>query len=282
MAWTVFLILLALIALALFLIAPSPSRRAESWRGTMFAHRGLHSGGVAENTLEAFERACRAGYGIELDVQLSRDGAVMVFHDDDLKRMTSDARRVDEVDREELQSMTLSGRGRIPTFEETLARIDGRAPLLVELKNGRQNRKLCEDTLKLLRAYPGKYLVESFNPLILRWFRRNAPDVVRGQLVGARPAYIAAHFGAAGALALSTLSLNFLARPDFVAYDVSAAHFSAPRIQRALFHTPMAAWTVRDAETCAQCLARGEMPIFEGFLPEQKCETSAQRETAEI
>lgn len=269
MVLTVFLILLALVALTLFLIAPSPTGRAESWRGTLFAHRGLHGNGVAENTLPAFDRACRAGYGIELDVQLSRDGAVMVFHDDDLKRMTQDGRRVDEVDRAELQSMSLPGDGSIPTFAEALALIDGRAPLLVELKNGRQNRKLCEDTLKLLRAYPGKYLVESFNPLILRWFRRNAPDVIRGQLVGARPAYIASHFGMAGALALSTLSLNFLARPDFVAYDVSAEHFTAPKIQRALFRTPMAAWTVRDAKTCAQCLSRGEMPIFEGFLPEK-------------
>lgn len=266
----ILLIVLLLIALVLFLIAPSPSHRARAWRGTAFAHRGLHGEGIAENTLPAFDRACRAGWGIELDVQFSRDGAVMVFHDDDLKRMTGDPRRVDEVDRAGLQSLTLPGEGSIPTFAETLALIDGRAPLLVELKSGRQNRRLCEDTLRLLRAYPGKYLVESFNPLILRWFRKNAPDVLRGQLVGTRPAYLASRMGPASALILSTLSLNFLARPDFVAYDVSAEHFAAPRMQRALFHTPLAAWTVRDEETFNQCQSRGEMPIFEGFLPEKR------------
>ena len=66
---------------------------------------------------------------------------------------------------------------------------------------------------------------------------------------------------------LSRLLLNFLARPDFVAYDVSAAKFNAPKVQRALFHTPLAAWTVRDADTCRACLERSEMPIFEGFIP---------------
>ncbi|MGN0803532.1 MAG: glycerophosphodiester phosphodiesterase family protein [Candidatus Faecivicinus sp.] len=263
------IIIVILLALAIFLLAPSPGRRrAEDWRGTMFAHRGLHGAGAAENTLEAFERACRAGFGIELDVQLSRDGAVVVFHDDALARMTGDARRVEQVDLAGLQALSLKGKGRIPTFEEVLKCVDGRVPLLVEIKNGRHNRRLCEETLRLLRGYRGRYLVESFNPLILRWLRKNAPEVVRGQLVGAPACYLGAHFGRAGAFLLSSLALNFLARPDFVAYDVAAAHFSAPRIQRALFHTPLAAWTVRDSDVLSRCLSQGEMAIFEAFVPE--------------
>ena len=72
---------------------------------------------------------------------------------------------------------------------------------------------------------------------------------------------------------LSVLALNFLARPDFVAYEVSCDHFAAPRVQRSLFHTPLAAWTVRDEKTCDSCLSRGEMPIFEGFVPEKQKST---------
>lgn len=262
------LILMALTALGLFFVAPSPGRRrANAWRKTAFAHRGLHGAGASENSLEAFEAACRAGFGVELDVQLSRDGVAVVFHDDTLFRMTGDARRVDEVEWAELARLRLKDGGRIPTLDEALRCIAGRAALLVELKNGRCNARLCAIVRDRLRSYSGAYLIESFHPLILRWFRKNAPEMLRGQLVGARAAYLASQ-GPLGAFLLSTLSLNFLAQPDFVAYDVSARHFTAPRVQRALFHTPLAAWTVRDPDTYADCLSRGEMPIFEGFVPD--------------
>ena len=260
----------SLAGLALFMIAPSRSRRADDWRGTSFAHRGLHGGGVEENTMEAFERACEAGVGIELDVQLSRDGKAVVFHDETLMRLAGDPRRVDQVDWAELQSLKIGQSGRIPAFDEVLARVDGRVPLLVELKNGRRNRRLCETATALLRGYRGAYLVESFNPLMLRWLKKNAPDVVRGQLVGAAPLYLAVHAGRIGAFVLSKLTLNFLARPDFIAYDVSASRYAVPRVQRKLFHAPLAAWTVRDEETYRKCAGRGEMPIFEGFIPDSE------------
>lgn len=254
--------LAAVVLLAAFLIAPSPKRRAVQWKGTAFAHRGLHGRGITENTLEAFEKACHAGVGIELDVQLSKDGEVVVFHDDDLKRMVGDERHVDQVDLAELRKMELVGGGGISTFAEVLKCVNGRVPLLVEIKTGKRNAELCEKTMALLAAYRGAYVVESFNPLILRWLKKHAPAVVRGQLVGERASYLASQTPTV-ALLLSMLALNFLARPDFVAYDVSAKEFSAPRIQRALFHTPMAAWTVRDEETFRACIERGEMPIFE-------------------
>ena len=264
---TILMAVLILAVLAVFLLAPSANKgRAEAWRGTMFAHRGLHDERSAENSIEAFDRACRAGFGIELDVQLSKDGQVVGFHDDDLRRMTGDPRRVDAVNLAELKALSLQGKGTIPTFEEVLTCVDGRAPLLVEIKNGRRNGELCEKTLRLLRSYEGEYVVESFSPLILRWLKKNAPEVIRGQLVGSKVSYLAV-MGAALACVLSKLLLNFLARPDFVAYDVNAPHFSAPKVQRRLFHTPMAAWTVRDPEILQSCLDRGEMPIFEGFVP---------------
>lgn len=265
---TIAIILIIFISLTVFLLAPSPRKnRADAWRGVPFAHRGLHDESRMENSLEAFDAACARGFGIELDVQLSKDGTAVVFHDDALARMTGDPRRVDEVDLAELKSLSLQGKGKIPTLEETLRCVNGRVPLLVEIKNGRRNAELCEKTMAQLRAYGGKYIVESFNPLILRWLKKHSPETIRGQLVGARVSYIAT-MGPAVAFILSRLLLNFLARPDFVAYDVSAAHFSAPKIQRLFFDTPMAAWTVRDERTFSECIARGEAPIFENFIPE--------------
>ena len=262
------IIILILIALILFILAPSRRRqRMAAWQGTAFAHRGLHGEGAAENTAPAFERACAAGFGIELDVQLSRDGEVVVFHDDDLKRMTGDARRVDAVDLAGLQALDLPHGERIPRFEDVLALVNGRVPLLVELKNGRRNNELCEKTLALLRQYRGRYIVESFNPLIVRWFRRHARDVLRGQLVSSMENYMP-QFGKGVAWLLASLALNCIARPDFVAYDVEAK-FVSPRLQRALFRTPMACWTVRKRERYDEALSMGEMPIFEGFVPKK-------------
>ena len=266
--WILIAVLL-LSVLLLILIAPSAHcRRADDWRGTVFAHRGLYGNGIAENTLDAFENACKNGFGIELDVQFSHDGEIVVFHDDDLKRMTGDVRRVDAVNFEELAALSLcGGKGTIPRFEEVLKLVNGRVPILVELKNGRKNADLCEKTSAMLKSYRGKYLVESFNPLILKWFRQNEPEMLRGQLVGKWTSYLTT-LGRPGAFVLSSLILNALSRSDFVAYDVNARHFAAPHVQRALFHTPLAAWTVRDEKTYSECLKRGEMPIFESFIPE--------------
>ena len=262
------IVILVLTALYIFIFAPSRRRRKmAAWKGTVFAHRGLHSSAVCENTLNAFDRACKNGFGIELDVQLTRDATLVVFHDDDLKRMLNDDRRVDEVDFAELSAMKLSDGSSVPAFADVLALVNGRVPLLVELKNGKRNAELCQKILEKLRAYPGRYIIESFNPLIVRWFRRHARDILRGQLVMNMDGYMP-QFGKNVAWILASLGLNFLARPDFVAYDVDA-DFPAPKIQRALFRTPMACWTVKNIERYQKALASGEMPIFEGFLPEK-------------
>lgn len=265
------IVILVFLALYLYIFAPSRRRRKmAAWKGAVFAHRGFHGSGVCENTLNAFDLTCSHGFGIELDVQLTKDGTLIVFHDDDLKRMLGDDRRVDEVDYAELSSMQLSDGSRIPLFADVLALVNGCVPLLVELKNGKRNPELCQKTLEHLRSYKGKFIIESFNPLIVRWFKRHARDILRGQLVMNMDGYMP-QFGKNTAWILASLGLNFLARPDFVAYDVDT-DFPAPKIQRKLFKTPMACWTVKTPERYLQALESGEMPIFEGFLPEKQKE----------
>jgi len=261
----------AMPALILFLVSPNLRRgRMKGWRARLFAHRGLHdpSKGLVENTLPAFEAACRGGYGIELDIQFTRDMQVVVFHDDNLGRLAGDARNVCDATLAELRLLPLAGvdAARIPTLREVLDAVDGRVPLLIELKTGRKNAALCQALMDHLKGYRGEYIVESFNPLIVRWFRRNAPGVVRGQLVCGRDGYRGA-VGAVPALLMSSLLFNALARPDFIAYDVNAPRFFAPRLQRALFRTPLAAWTVRTPPLLRQVQARGEIAIFERIEP---------------
>lgn len=268
------LIILAIALLAalllLYMIAPGRQRdRAVAWRGTPFAHRGLHGADAPENSLSAFECACAAGCGIELDVQLSADGEVIVFHDDELLRMTGDSRSVSDLTLAQLRVLRLPDGSGIPTFREVLDCVRGRVPLLVELKNGARNAQLCESTLRLLEAYDGKYIIESFHPMILRWFRRNAPGVIRGQLVGSREDYLE-KYGPLVALVLPNMLHNFIGRPDFVAYNLNTANLRPVRWQRSLFKTPLAAWTVNSEAQYKSCVGRGDMPIFEGFNPLKK------------
>ncbi len=265
---SIWILLIIVLAVLTFMTHPSLRYgRCRRWKGQQFAHRGLHDigRGIVENTLPAFEAARDAGFGMELDIQFSRDMQVVVFHDDDLLRMAGDRRKVRQLTLEELQALPLAGRedARIPTLRAVLDAVDGKTPLLIELKNGPNNGRLCRALLEHLEGYPGEYIVESFNPMIVAWFRFHAPGVVRGQLVDALPSYRPTVNGMAGFF-MSGLLANCLSRPDFVSYNANAPRFFSPHFQRFMFRTPMAAWTVRDKNLAALIEKRGEMNIFEG------------------
>ena len=156
-----FLLLVFLIYL-LFLVRPRKNKKVDKVLYCKYAHRGLHSlgyldgreGNVPENSLAAFELACQKGFGIELDIQLSRDGVVMVFHDYTLVRMTGCDKKLCELDADELTKLSLAGTDqKIPTFEQVLGLIDGRVPILVELKGEDLNTDLCKKAADMLSKY---------------------------------------------------------------------------------------------------------------------------------
>lgn len=265
---SIWLILLVIFLALAFMTHPSLHyAKCQRWRNERFAHRGLHDikRGLVENTLPAFAAARDAGFGMELDIRFSKDMQLVVFHDDDLLRLAGDARRVRQLTLEELKAIPLAGidSARIPTLREVLDMVDGKTPLLIELKSGPDNARLCQALMDMLADYRGKYIVESFNPLIVAWFRFHAPQVVRGQLVGPLRIYRPTVNGIA-AFFMAGLMANFVSRPDFVAYDANAQRFFSPHFQRFLFRTPMAAWTVRDPALAALIQKRGEISIFEG------------------
>ncbi len=213
-----------------FLIAPGKisKRKKAPFMYKNFAHRGLHKRdkSIPENSLAAFDAAASYGYGMELDVQLSKDGQVVVFHDDTLNRICGVDARVDEKTYDELSKMSLCGTEQtIPLFSEVLKTVRGRGPLIVELKNGKKNTELCEKTYALLRRYSGEYCIESFNPIIVRWFKRNAPEVVRGQLANPPEGY-KGEVNAVAGFVLGNVLLNFLARPQFIAYKIAPKPFA--------------------------------------------------------
>lgn len=164
-------------------MSPEPIPRSEvpTWLAEVpLAHRGLHGEGLIENSRSAFVAAAAAGYGVELDVQLSADGVPVVFHDTSLGRLVDSSRRVGELTAAELgQLALLDGDEGIPTLAQALEVLQD-TPAMLELKTRQLRAGGLEAAVAgLLAEHPGPVGVASFNPVSLRWFRKRAPSVVR-------------------------------------------------------------------------------------------------------
>lgn len=277
--WTILLIifgslfLLALVFAAgfCFLIRPNKNRREmEKYKSVKYAHRGLHSEGVAENSMTAFEKAKEMGFGIELDVQLSSDGELVVFHDATLNRVCGIDGRVKDFTYAELSEMYLSGtKDTVPLFKDVLNLIGGRVPLLIEVKMEAGESGIAEKLLEVIDGYKGDFIVESFNPYALKVLRERRPDIMRGILscvymkqekYKGKPLY----------WMLENLLTNFIGRPDFIAYEKIGFTNHNLRLIRHTFGTPLMAWTVKSQEEEAEAISHGfDTVIFEGYVPEQ-------------
>ncbi len=249
------------------LVMPRMFQRPKQGKKIYYAHRGLHynAGNAPENTMAAFERAVKAGYGIELDVQLTRDGQVVVTHDFHLRRNCGIDKEVDECTYEELcQYPVFFSKERIPLFTDVLKLVDGKVPLIVELKY-KDGSKICEKADEILQNYEGEYCIESFHPQVLLWYKKNRPWICRGQLSmnyqkeegWHHPQYYI----------MRHLLLNFLTKPDFIAYDWKARKGISLWICRNLFRCPVYAWTIKSKEQLKAAEKYFDYFIFEGFRP---------------
>ena len=234
-------------ALPLYLLAPGRSSAGQKARfcGVNYAHRGLHTRDkqVPENSIQAFSQAAEKGYGVELDVQLTKDGYVVVFHDDTLDRVCGVSGKIGDFTYSELKKLRLFGTDEtIPLFSDVLAVINGRSPILCELKtSGKRNRELCEKTYGFISGYRGELCVESFDPKILQWFRVFAPELFRGQLAAPMKEYEKSAAGPIRAFFLSHGLMNFFGRPQFIAYKLG---YQPPTIRLAyLLGAQKFAWT---------------------------------------
>lgn len=257
------------VLLYVFLISPSLRRKNfSSFYGWDYAHRGLHdkAKGIPENSLLAFKRATVQGYGIELDVQKTKDDILVVFHDDTLDRLCGVGGKIKDYTYEQLKNFKLfSSSETIPTFEQVLKVVDGKVPLIVEIKTaGTQGSVLAQQVYDVLSTYRGTYCVESFDPRIVRWYKKKAPQVVRGQLAVGKTGEGA---GRATTFFIKYLLLNVLSRPDFVAYQYQYDQNLSLWMMRNFFKVPLVAWTVTDPKDYRMVKEKYQLQIFEGFLP---------------
>jgi glycerophosphoryl diester phosphodiesterase len=259
------------------------------------AHRGLRDrdNKPPENSLAAFDNACKRKFPIELDVHLARDLEVVVIHDDDLFRLTGRVGRVEEFTSGELSQLHIENSDQhIPSLFEVFELVRGRVPILIEIKNEGRVRRLEEQVLRLLESYSGPVALQSFNPFSLRYIRLQAPDVVRGQLSGAfkeneqapthekkqapgheeeRLSYLQKVLLYLREVLLKKvllrhLLLNGFSRPHFVGYQHDALPSLFVSLHRR-FGVPVVAWTVESKEEADGSQRFADNYIFEGFVP---------------
>jgi glycerophosphoryl diester phosphodiesterase len=233
---------------------------------TPIAHRGLHDFGknIPENSLAAFEAARDGGYPVELDVRLLADGAVAVFHDHDLQRMTGWPGDLASQDSQSIRGRYLRGTGQtIPLLGEALDVIGGKVPVLVELKNFGVPGGLETAVAAALEAYDGRYAVQSFNPFSMGWFKVKAPRVTRGHLSGA---FSGLPLDEDLKETLRNLELVDVSAPAFVGYDIRRLPF-APVADLRARGLPVIGWTVRTPAELRRAEECCDNYIFEDLTP---------------
>lgn len=263
----IFIIILCITVFYLFLLLPrlSNRKRMMQYRHTMFAHRGYHNAEkrIPENSIKAFQAALDHKYGIELDIHLTKDMHLVVFHDDTLDRVCGRPGSIEEMTLSELQACRLFATDeRIPLFSDVLSLVNGQVPLLVELKIPTHSLTVCQKAYDLLKDYNGDYLIQSFNTLGVYWFRTHAPEVLRGQLSSrltkkeAKEPWILRFF-------IEHLISNILGRPDFISYKLADLPTPEVTLLRRLFRVPLAVWTLRTREALKEGTLHYDIQIFE-------------------
>ena len=230
------------------------------------AHRGLDNGSIPENSMAAFRNAIEKGYTIELDVQFTKDKELIVFHDDDLSRLTNDNRKVKDVNYQELKNLKLENTDeKIPTLKEVVEMVDNQVPLIIEIKDGEDIIGLSEKTYNIMKNYKGRYAIQSFNPFILEWFKNNASEVIRGQLSGTfREDVESLKFYEK--FVLKNLLLNFKSKPNFIAYELDGVNNLSVKLLKGRNY-PIISWTIDNEEDMKKAYESTDNIIFDNILP---------------
>lgn len=234
-----------------------------SWiKNIPIAHRGLHNDSIPENSILSFEEAISNDYAIELDVHLSNDGELIVFHDRNLKRMTGINEIIEAQSSEFLTSLQLlNSKEKIPTLTEVLKIVNNRGPILIEIKNQLTDGKLEEKLNIILSKYKGEYAIQSFNPYSVGWFAKNNPSILRGQLSGDFKNENLPNYKK---IMMRYFLMNWYSKPNFIAYDINLLPCWAVSIQKKL-GIPILAWTIDTKVKKEKAMKYADNIIFEGI-----------------
>lgn len=179
----------------------------------IISHRGIYDNkNIFENSLEAITKAKEKNYIVEIDIHITKDDQIVVFHDYNTKRITKKDMIIENNNYKDLNNQDIY---HIPLLEEVLELVNGKVPLLIEIKQKRKAGKLEHKLMDILNNYKGEYAIQSFNPLTIYWFKKNYPNILRGQLsykfktkkILKLKKYI-----------LSNMFFNIITKPNFISY----------------------------------------------------------------
>lgn len=196
------------------------NKNTDFLKQNLIAHRGMHNikYGIPENSLEAFAKAIEYLYIIELDVHILKDKSVIVFHDDNLERMTGINKKVKETTYDEIRKLKLQNTNcYIPLLKDVLELVNGKVPIIIELKTDAKCGILEEETINILKQYKGQYAIKSFNPFSIYWIKKHNPEIIRGQLSSN---FNNEKMNAIKKIVLKNMILNFITKPDFISYGI--------------------------------------------------------------
>lgn len=229
----------------------------------LVAHRGLHDveAGIPENSLPAFEKAMERGHAIELDVRLTEDREIIVLHDENTKRMTGSSLDVSKTRYSTLKKLRLQDTPyQIPMIQDVLEFVDGRVPLLIEIKNNGKADMIEKILMRFLKYYDGPFILESFNPRTVHWLKKHVPNYIRGQLAykGGEEQKLLEKY------VLHDLMLDHYTKPDFIAYDINDLTPEIAQLckQRQI---PLIGWTVKNQQQYEKALQYCDSIIYEGI-----------------
>ena len=235
--------------------------KSDSWLLTKpIAHRGLWGDKIVENSLSAYKNAVDNGYPIEIDLYSSSDGVLFSFHDQDLMRMTGENGFIYEKTAKELSNIKLIGCDEsIPTFDEVLSVVDGKVPLLIELKD-QPNKSYVDKVINRLKSYKGEFAIQSFNPLYIKRVKKLAPRFIRG-ILGTKTH--SKHLPFIKRKIVKNMLLNFLIKPDFISYSFEDLPLKKCKVKK----LPVITWTITSEKDYQQIKPYAKNIIFEHFIP---------------
>lgn len=239
-------------------------KKDTSWlRHNTFSHRGLHNEEYPENTTKSFINSIRHGYGIELDVQLTKDNEVIVFHDYNLERMTGYKKNVNELTYEQISRLSLLNTNeKIPLLKDVLKIINNKVSVLIELKISINYTKLCERVFEIVKEYNGQYSIQSFDPRVITWYEENANYIIRGQIVSYQIYSMKNIFK-------NLFSKNILLKignnADYICHSLKGINNIIIVILRKKM--PIVSWTVKNKKEMKKAYKYSDSIIFEEFIP---------------
>ncbi len=271
----VIIILIVLLALfLLWVLALRCRKKHPAWETLTkfrYAHRGLHNSaeGIPENSMVAFRLAAEQGYGIELDIHLTRDGRLAVIHDNSLLRTAGVDVKAKDLTAEELRQYRLEGTEEtIPFLEDVLPLFEGKAPVIVELKVESNSASLAEAACVVLDRFKVDYCIESFHPQPLMWLKKHRPEICRGQLSqNFLKDKDGTGLGKVVDWVMTNLLTSFLTTPDFIAYNHLHRNNISLALSKFFWNAQEVSWTIRTPEDMAHCENKGSLSIFEQFIP---------------